>query len=152
MHHLVLATGDCWWSPKAKIPRGVVRRFRPVVRAGGGRLDDTEWFVRMLPDTLPGTAAFECHYGGPQWQGGQWVGSCYMAWTQSASKKMWEVVLKHEPLVKPGLQCPASPWLAGALTPKGRVTLSPEHMFQLCDLERCVGWAVREEAATRKAA
>lgn len=152
MHHLILATGDCWWSPKKKIPKGVVARFRPVVRARKGRLDDTEWFVRMLPDTLPGAAAFECHYGGPVWEGGRWVATCYMAWTSSASKVQWAVALRHSLVARPGIRCPASPWLASDITPEGMLVLSPDLVFQLCDLERCVGWAVLDEAKAREAA
>lgn len=147
MNHLTLVTGDCRWSSKSELPDGVIAGIQPAVRAGMGPLGNTGWFIRMVATKTPGGVAFECHHGGPRELGGRWIASCYVAWRESAATEMWAAAMQHKPLVKPGLQRPALPWLAAAIMPEALFTLDPELLFQLGDLERCVGWAILDAAA-----
>ena len=142
MYHLTLATGDCRWSSRSEVRDEAIAGIQPVVRAGVGPLGDTGWFIRMIAAETPGGAAFECHHGAPRELGGRWMASCYVAWRETAATKMWAAAMQHRPLVKPGLKRPPLPWLAAAIMPEALFMLDPELMFQLGDLERCIGWAI----------
>src|SRR3546814_3242331 len=99
-------------------------RIQPLVRAGAGPLGDSGWSLQMIMGEAPGGAAFECHYGAPPRQGGLWIASCYMAWTQAAADEMWAAAMQNRPLVKKAIKRPALPWLAVAIMPDA-LTIHP---------------------------
>lgn len=148
MHHLTMASGHGRWSRKSEVHQRAIAWIQPVLRAGLGVLPGSDWYLRSLPAGTPGGAAFELHHGAPRELGGRWMSSCYLAWTDKAAQKMWAAARANRSLVSPGLKRPAAtPWLATATMPEALFPLDHELMFQLGDLERCVGWTILDAVA-----
>lgn len=139
--HLTLFTGHLRNSPRKEVHRDTINILKPYVMGAGGQIGDTGWTVKMVQGIAPGSCGFTLHHSG------LWLFSCYMAWTTSADKPMWDIVrqVSSTALPKPELV----PWLAVHAMPDFPLMMfkCPYAITEAGDLERCIAWTVIEAMA-----
>ena len=139
--HLTLFTGHLRNTSRREVRSDTIALLRPYVMGAGGEIGDTGWTVKMIQGVAPGSCSFELHHSG------LWLFSCYMAWTTTADKPMWDVVKQAS---KTAVSKPEhAPWLAVHAMPDFPLIMfkAPHAIFEAGELERCIAWTVIETFA-----
>jgi len=154
MIHLTINTGHSRVSQRAEVADDVIEMLRPLVRAGGGRLPGPPGY--SLKITRAGRdAAFTINLVGEGNEEAPLV-TCVLAvddppaaWhaigTLLSDRSIAALALNHRYHGAMPLSMPASlPWLAVMIHPT--VAVEAAALPWLGDLERCLAWAIIEDA------
>ena len=145
--HLTLTTGHGLRSPRSEVTDDGMAMLCPIVRAGHGT-------IRGLTIDLLGPALIEGWQSFTLGWGEEAVDVfCVLCWDQRGHAEAWREAMEHlalAPVPTPVARFsePPVPWLTVEVLVGA--ALQPNGLAMLGDAERCVAWAIIENAPTAR--
>lgn len=139
--HVTLTTGHARQSYRHEVGAEALAALAPVLAAGGGMLAG----LRIALDTpTPGGRRFRCG-----WRTGADDVVAIVCWQPTTHARWWTRARTEyaasSPVPLAATEPPWTPWLAVWLLPAA-AQLTHDEAGMLGDAERCVAWALMEEA------
>lgn len=152
--HLTITTGDIARTTRADVDDGVIALLAPLIQTEGGAIPgplpwfcDLWWPLSDAGERIPGAAVYQIAPGRADTPAGKapYV-MAVCCWREDASAAAWSQAQQLAAMMSPTrtLGSPwSAPWLAVAILPMA-LSLSPDDLAALGDLERCLFWAIAE--------
>lgn len=142
--HYTLNTDHTTVSHRIDVSDEIIRLLAPVVRTGVRLVPRLEEYQLWVVES-PGAAVFTLMR-----RDDELLIHCALAWTETGAQEAWQGLKQiyeyafDDLHAKPEASIPTRlPWLSAVLFP-GCAQLSPEQMYMMDDLERCIAWTILE--------
>jgi hypothetical protein len=133
IEHLTLISGHTRRSPRFEVNSGTVDYIRDRIANREGKLDPTDWQVKLRPmPELKHSYVFDLYHSGER------VVACYLCTHVEEHDGMWNAIKQAG--LRGKAKEPKVPWLACAVIG----IAAPDVLMEAGDLERCVAWALME--------